>query len=125
MSQIYIYLAKKDKKSIKPIASFRSNIQCFPTQIKLEDLDKSQLPPNIKETILFEINKNKLIYDVYIESSSSYDELRESLLKRGYKNIPLQQINLRLNRDTQINQDMLITTKSTMLRRNSDQARRT
>jgi hypothetical protein len=83
------------------------------------------LPPNIKETILFEINKNKLIYDVYIESASSHDELRESLLKRGYKNIPLQQINLRLNRDTQINQGLLITPNSTMLRRNSDQPRRT
>lgn len=125
MNQIYVYLAKKDKKGIKTIASFSSNIKCYPTKVELENLDQVQLASSIKNTIYEEINKNKLIYDIYIESSDSFENLRKSLLERGYKNIPFQQISLRLNRGTQINKEALVTEKSTMLRRNSDQARRT
>jgi hypothetical protein len=124
-NQIYIYLARKDKKGIKTIASFSNNTKCFPTIVEFENLDKLNLSDNVKNAIYQEINSNKLIYDIYVESSTSFEELRKSLIGRGYKNIPFQQISRRLNKGTMINKDSLVTEKSTMIRRNSDHARRT
>lgn len=125
MNQIYAYLARKDKKGIKTIASFSSNTKCYPTKIEPENLNKIQLADSIKISIEKELAKDRLMYDIYLESSDSYDSLRKALLKRGYKNIPPQQVNLILNKNTQINSKSLITQESTMIRRNSDQARRT
>lgn len=121
-NQIHVYLAKRDKKEIKPIASFLSNIKCYPTKIDLENIDSIGMSDNIKQLIKFQLNKNRLTHEVYIESASSSEELRKSLIAREYKNIPLQQISFILN-NVEINEKALVTKKTTMIKKYSDQAR--
>jgi len=122
---MYVYLARRDKKGIKIISSFTHKTQCYPTKINIKELSKTLLPYGIQEQIAIEFQKNNLIYEIYMESASSADELKKSLISRGYKNIPLQQISLSLNNNPQINENVLVTKNSTMLRKHSDQARRT
>lgn len=107
------------------ITSFASQTVCYPTKINISDIDKTQLSSGIKSSIMIEFQKDKLMYELYIESATSPNDFRSSLLKRGYKNIPLQLINLRINESPKINEDVLITNKSTMIRKYSDQSRRT
>ena len=80
---------------------------------------------NSPAQVNLEYQKNSLLYDIYIESANSADDFRKSLISRGYKNIPLQQISLSMNTNPVINESVLVTKKSTMIRKNSDQARRT
>lgn len=123
-NRIYVYLARRDKKGIKIISSFPHSSKCYPTKINIKDLQKTQLSAKIQQQISIEFVKNNLIYEIYIESATSTNELRSSLVSRGYENIPLQQFSFSID-DAQVNENLLITKKNTMLRKSSDQARRT
>lgn len=121
-NQIYIYLARRDKKGIKIITNFPNKTFCYPTKININNLEKLQLSNNILNLIKLEFEKDKLTHELYVESATSPSDLRASLVRRGYKNIPLQLINLRINEGSKINEDVLITKKSTMIRKYSDQS---
>jgi len=124
-NQIFIYLARRDKKGIKLITNFPNTTFCYPTKINYEKLLNLNLSKNILNFTKTEFEKNKLLYELYIESATSPIEFRSSLIKRGFKNIPLQLINLRINEKSKINEDVLITKKSTMIRKKSDQSKTT
>lgn len=119
---IYVYLAKRDKKGIKVIASFGYNNKCYPTKINFSELSKTQLPARVQQTIRAE--KDILSYEIYIESASSADEFRKSLISRGYRNVPLHQISISNQNKFKINNNFITTEESLMMKRNS-QARRT
>jgi tRNA A37 threonylcarbamoyladenosine dehydratase len=123
-NQIYVYLARRDKKGIKVISSFSSKHLCYPTKINIKDLSKTLISSSIQEQIIRDFNKNNLLYEIYIESASSAEEFRKSLISRGYENIPVHQISISLGYN-QIDDKLLITKNSTMIRKNSDQPRRT
>lgn len=118
---MFIYLARRDKKGIKCIASFEYDKKCFPS--KITNLENSISSIEIKKNIQEEIVKNKYIYEIYVETASSFIELKKSLLRRGYRNLPLQQSNLVMNSNQIINEKYLITEKNIMLRKKPDQAR--
>ena len=122
-NQIFIYLARKDKKGIKNLFNFSYKNKVYPTKINNSNIEHFQFANEIKNVLYLELDKNKMLFDLYVESAESFQKLKESLVKRGFKNLPLQQISLKLmvnNRN--INEDFLITKKSTMLRRKKDQA---
>ena len=121
-NQIYIYLVRRDKKGIELLTNFPNKTFCYPTKVHIDNLEKLQLSKNITNFIKSEFAKNKLTHEIYIESAASPIEFLSSIIKRGYKNIPLQLINLRLNESSKINEDALITKKSTMIRKHSDQS---
>ena len=86
-------------------------------------MDNLQFSNEIKSNLHLELDKHKLLYELYIESASSFVELKNSLIKRGYKNLPLQQITLKLlDANQNINKNFVVTKNSTMLRKKSDQA---
>lgn len=122
---LYIYLARRDKTSIKTLASFSTNEKFYPTKLDLDNLNKYQISQDIIQSIKKEISKNKLIYEVYIESAESMIEFRNSLIARGYKNIPLQQINFRIRGKDTINENLLVTKKNTMIRSFENQSKTT
>jgi len=125
-NQIFIYLARRDKKGIKLIANFLHDGKTYPIKIKAENIEDFQLSFQIKNLLYLEIEKNKLEYEMYMESASSFNELKESLRKRGYTNLPIQQFNLRLQDQNQtVNEKLFLNKKSLMLRKKSDQARLT
>jgi hypothetical protein len=124
-NQIYIYLASRDKKGIKMITNFPNKAFCYPTKLNIANIKNLNLSNNTENLIKLEFEKDKLTHELYIESATSPSDLRSSLIRRGYKNIPLQLINLRINESSKINEDALITKKSTMIRKYSDQSNRT
>lgn len=116
-SKIFVYLAKRDKKEVKFLGIVNNNKKCCPTKIKLEEINKINLPNKIINLITEEYKKNKLIWEIYLESASSYNEIKKSLVKRGYKNLPLHQISLVIN-DSSLDEKFFDQSK-TMIRRNS------
>lgn len=125
-NQIYIYLAKRDKKGIKLLANFPHKTKTYPIKIKTENLEDFQFSFQIRNLLYLEIEKNKLNYELYLESAPSFNELKKSLTKRGYKNLPIQQFNLRLEESNQtVNESLFLNKKSLMIRKKSDQARLT
>jgi hypothetical protein len=122
-NQIFIYLARRDKKGIKNLFNFPYKNKIYPTKISNSNIEHFQFSNEIKNVLYVELDKNKMLYEIYAESAESFQNLKDALKKRGFKNLPLQQISLKLmvnNRN--INEDFLITKNSTMLRRKKDQA---
>lgn len=116
-SKIFVYLGKRDKKEIKVLGILNNNKKCHPTKIKIEQINEINLPNEIINSIKEEYKKNKLIWEIYLESSDSYEELKKSLFRRGYKNLPLHQITLNIIK-SQINEKIFEENK-TMLRKKS------
>ncbi len=77
--KVYLYLAKTNKSDIK-ILNVSFGNSCQPTIIT----DFSKFPENIKNTIF----ENRIDWDVYLESANNYEELKNKLRSRGYKNVP-------------------------------------
>jgi|688.fasta_scaffold192874_3 hypothetical protein len=120
-NQIFIYLARRDKKGIKCLFNFPYKTKVYPT--KIDNIENFQFSNEIKSSLYLEFEKNKFLYELYMESANSYNDLKQSLIKRGYKNLPLQQISLKLMDSNQnINENFLVTKNSTMLRKKTDQA---
>lgn len=122
-NQIFIYLARRDKKGIKNLFNFPYKTKVYPTKINNSNIEHFQFSEEIKNVLYSELFTNKMLYDLYIESAESFQKLKDSLIKRGFKNLPLQQISLKLmasNRN--INENFLVTKNSTMIRRKKDQA---
>ena len=88
-NKIYIYLAKRDKRGIKILSCFKNTNSYFPTRII--DLKQLNLPDKMFNSIEKEIKDNRMMYEPWIQSSKSFNDFRQSLIKRGYSNIPLQQ----------------------------------
>lgn len=113
---IYIYLAKRDKIGIKIIIGLKSKQKIYAT--KISDLRTLNLKSDVHNLIEKEFLKNKMNYDLYAESANSFNDLKSSLRKRGYKNLPMHQ--LTEHASSFINNNVLVTERSTMLRRNSE-----
>lgn len=113
---IYIYLAKRDKKGIKVLTGIKSNQKIYPS--KINDLRTLNLKQDVHKKIEKDFLANKMDYQLYVESANSFNDLKSSLRRRGYKNLPMHQITE--NSSSFINNKNLITEKNTMLRRKSD-----
>jgi len=120
-NQVFIYLARRDKKGIKTLFNFPYKTKIYPT--KVSNIENFQFNNEIKNSLYVEVDRNKSLYELYIESANSFNELKKSLKQRGYKNLPLQQINMKLlDVNQNINENFVVTKNTTMLRKKSDQA---
>jgi len=120
-NQVFIYLARRDKKGIKTLFNFPYKTKIYPT--KVSNIENFQFNNEIKNSLYVEVDRNKSLYELYIESANSFNDLKKSLKQRGYKNLPLQQINMKLlDVNQNINENFVVTKNTTMLRKKSDQA---
>lgn len=85
MEKIFIYLAKRDKSGMKIITTTAG--KCLPT--RLTDIQSLQLAPDAEVELARIAYENRMQWEVWMESAKSFDDLIESLIKRGYKNLPL------------------------------------
>ncbi len=54
---------------------------------RLTNLSSLNLPKPYQDAIEQVINQHKMLYETWIEPSSTYLELRNRLIKRGYRNV--------------------------------------
>ena len=87
MSKLYIYLANRNKDGIKILNT--SSCSTIYNSTKINDVYKIGLEPSLEEKISNYYNKFKMSWDLIIESADSYKNLKDSLKKRGYYNLPL------------------------------------
>lgn len=116
-NNLFIYLARRDKKGIKVISAFAFDGKAHATRVN--DIASLGLSPQIMAKVSEAMFENRMDYELFAESAPSFDALRSSLERRGYSHLPLQQFTGYAN-STRINKKSLVTQTSTMLRRGSE-----
>jgi hypothetical protein len=86
MKKLFVYLASRSKAGIKLITTLKGDQAVNST---LDDLSKLKLPPVWERQIKKIIHDNRFLYEARIESASDYNELRERLKNRGFKDLPM------------------------------------
>lgn len=114
---LYVYLARLDKKGIKVLTSFQYNKKIYPT--KIENINDLNLNTKMANDLSKQAYDNRMNYILYFETAESFNDLRSSLQKRGYSNLPSQQFTGYVP-PTFINDKALVTKSSTMFRKHSD-----
>jgi len=87
-SDLYIYLARRDKSGVRIIAKLKGKEQ-LPTRISIEDLANFQLPVAWYNTISQILYDNRMLWEPFIQSVDTFDNFRNNMKTRGYSNIPL------------------------------------
>ena len=84
--KLYLYLTRRDKMGMKLISVLPAPKSVPPTRIS--GIDGMNLPTNLSEEITGTIERERMLFEPWIETASSFQDLRDSLKRRGYKNIP-------------------------------------
>ena len=56
---------------------------------KIENISEFNLPAKLENSIRKSIRDNRMLWEAWIESSDSFQDLKKSLNKRGYKDLPI------------------------------------
>jgi hypothetical protein len=116
-NNLYIYLARLDKKGIKVLSAFQYASKVYPTRVT--DLVALGLSGEVLSKVSFEQKENRMTHELYVESAPSFDQLKKSLAARGYSHLPIQQFSGH-TAPSSVNKSALVTSESSMLRRASD-----
>ena len=84
-TNLYLYLAKRDKKGIKIVSVFQGNRTNFQ---KINDIGKLGLPKNMEDRINQVKYDERMNWELCIESAKDFKDLLHILVNRGYKNLP-------------------------------------
>ncbi len=84
--RMYLYLGRRDKKGVQ-IVTVLDGPKVSPT--RLADLSVLNLPVQMAESVGQIIHDNRMYWEPWIESANSYMELRQALLKRGYRDLAI------------------------------------
>jgi hypothetical protein len=95
MQKLYLYLASRNKQGIKLVSVLKGDSI---VTSRVTDLNRLNLPETWQAKISRIIEDNKMLYEPWIESAGSFNELRERLKTRGYTNVgssptPMIQVN--------------------------------
>ena len=82
---IYLYLARRDKKEVKILATF-SGTGIHRTLI--QDVNDLNLPDVYAGDIKQVFEEHKMLWEVWIESADTFQNLTNVLAKRGYHKMP-------------------------------------
>lgn len=83
---LYIYLLRRDKKGVRILSRMKSK---YLGPIKIDDIAALNLPSNLAENLERLIHESRMMWVPWAETAKSYEELRGSLSRRGYINIPV------------------------------------
>lgn len=82
MANLYLYLAKRDRKGIKLITTFQG-LSTMP--VRIVNLVELRLDKHFLESIEKIVDDNRMEYDLWLESANSCEDLKNKLLSRGYE----------------------------------------
>lgn len=83
---LFIYLIRRDRKEIKIITTLKGG-NCVPR--RLNDLKPLKLPKAVHDAIEKNMEANKMLWEVWIESANSVQDLSVSVKNRGIQGFPL------------------------------------
>ncbi len=86
MTILWLYLARRDSKGIRILTTFSGRSQAA---VRVPDLSILQMPISWQTEIEQIIHDSRMLWEAWVESADTYDELRSKLQKRGYKEIPV------------------------------------
>ena len=83
---IWIYLARRDKKTIRLLTTLGTG-QCLPT--RLSNLGDLGISSESQAELSKIIHENRFEWEPWMESADSYRTLKRNLLYRGFGHLPL------------------------------------
>lgn len=83
---IYLYLTKRDKKDVKLVTLLQG--MC-PVLMKVTNISALDLPVPWTKTLEDIVVKEKMYFDLWMESATDILELQKRLKDRGYKQVPI------------------------------------
>ena len=83
---LYLYLGRRDKGGVRILSKFQGRSQMA---VRIEDLGPLHLPDGWEGQLEQMIFDSRMLWEPWIESADSFDNLRSSLKIRGYTNIPV------------------------------------
>lgn len=117
-NEMYVYLARRDKSSVRFIGAFPYASKVYPTRIRPEEVSSLNMSPQATSLVSREANENRMEYELYMETASSFDDLKSSLSRRGYAHLPSHHFSTRMDSGN-LDARALVTQESTMMRRSS------
>lgn len=85
--KVWIYLTKRDKNGVRFLSQFRGKEEIAVVRVK--DLTLFNLPDQYTQKLSEIIYESRMLWEPWIESAESFDEIKEKIKKRGYKNLPI------------------------------------
>lgn len=85
LSDLYLYLARLDKTDVRILLKLRSP-SILPS--RYDNLNALGVPEPYLSAIQQVIVDNRLLWEPWVETADSYNELKVSLKNRGYNNLP-------------------------------------
>lgn len=86
LTNLYIYLARLDKKGVQILAILQSRPVA---PVRLGDVSTLSLPAAFADKISQAIYDNRMLWEPWVETADDYASLRTSLTTRGYSNLPV------------------------------------
>lgn len=86
LHDLYLYLARRDKTGVRILVKMQSR-EMLP--VRIEDISTLNLPTGWEGQINQIIFDARMLWEPWVESADTYEELRASLKVRGYTNIPV------------------------------------
>ena len=81
ITNLWLYLARRDKKGVRIIATLRSRPQSV---VRISDLNVLNLPRTWQTEIFRIIQEDRMLWEPFVESAVDFDALKSNLKKRGY-----------------------------------------
>jgi hypothetical protein len=113
-NRLYLYLARLDRKGIEVVAGFPYSKKVYPTRVG--DVRSLGMSPSASHKVAAALAEKRMTHELYAESASSFEELKESLRSRGYSSLPMQQFT-GYTKPTTVDERSLVTRASTMVQR--------
>jgi hypothetical protein len=85
LTTLWLYLARRDNKGIRILAMLTGRPQ---PATRVPDIDALNLPATWEHDINKIVTDQAMLWEPWIESANTYDDLRASLKRRNYTNIP-------------------------------------
>ncbi len=82
--RLYLYLGRRDKKGVR-VVTVLEGPHTHP--VRVTDLKSLQLPSGIYEAVDQIVHDNRMYYEPWIEAADSYEDLKVSLTRRGYRDL--------------------------------------
>lgn len=82
--RLYLYLARRDRKGARVVMVLEGP-HTNPTRVT--DLKSLQLPPGVFESVDQIVHDNRMYWEPWVEAADSYEDLKVSLHRRGYRDL--------------------------------------